>query len=98
VNATACPSVDGFGEELSDVVVAALLITWINAADVLDAYVASPLYTAVTLFVPAAKFELLHMAAPLVSGTAANVAVPDLNVTEPVGAPVPELGVTIAVN
>ena len=38
------------------------------------------------------------MAVPLLSGTLAKTDVPDLNVTVPVGTPVPEVGVTVAVN
>ena len=39
----AWPAIDGFAEELNDVVVVALLITWFSTADVLDAYVGSRL-------------------------------------------------------
>jgi hypothetical protein len=42
VKVTACPKVDGFNEELNDVVLSALATTWTTALDVLAAKFASP--------------------------------------------------------
>jgi len=43
VKVTDCPKLEGFAEEVSEMVVAALLITWLSAEDVLLAYVEPPL-------------------------------------------------------
>jgi len=43
VNVTDCPKLEGFTEEVSAMVVAALLIAWLSAEDVLLAYVEPPL-------------------------------------------------------
>ena len=40
---TDCPKLEGFAEEVSAMVVAALLITWLSAEDVLLSYVEPPL-------------------------------------------------------
>lgn len=50
------------------------------------------------LWAPTVVVEVLYVAAPLANVTFASAVVPDLNVTVPVGAPVPELGFTLAVN
>jgi hypothetical protein len=57
----------------------------------------SPLYTAVIDFVPAPNAAVVYEAEPLLIATFARVLVPDLNVIVPVGTPVPEVGVTVAV-
>lgn len=43
VNVTDCPADDGFCEDTRAVVVEALLTTWLRAAELLAAYVVSPL-------------------------------------------------------
>ena len=47
VNVTDCPKTDGFVPEVSDVLVDALLTTWLTAALVLVRKLASPTYVAV---------------------------------------------------
>jgi len=43
VKVTLCPNTEGLGDEFNDVVVAALLTTWLCVVDVLAAKVESPL-------------------------------------------------------
>ena len=47
VKVTACPCVDGFGNEVSVAVLVASNTTWFSTADVLPRLAASPKYTAV---------------------------------------------------
>jgi hypothetical protein len=97
LNVTDCPAVDGFCDELSNVLVPVLFTTCDTAAEVLAAWPVSPLYTTVMLCVPTVSADVASDAAPPAKFCVPNVAVPFLNVTVPVGVP-PELDVTVALN
>src|ERR1041384_1446671 len=64
VNVTDCPTAEGFAEEPSVTVEAALFTVCETAAEVLVAVFASPLYTAVMECAPAASAEIASAAAP----------------------------------
>src|SRR2546425_1198267 len=102
VRVTACPVVEGFGVEVKVVVVAAAagaFTTWVTTAEGLAAKVALPPYAAVSGWLPAASVEVTNEALPLTSVTVASTVAPSLNVTVPVGTPVPgATGLTTAVS
>ena len=97
LNVTDSPTVDGFSDELSAVLVVVLFTTCDTAAEVLAAWLASPLYATVTLCVPTVSADVASDAAPPAKFCVPNVAVPFLNATVPVGVP-PEIDVTVALN
>src|SRR3954447_3946757 len=71
--------------------------TCVNPLDVLPLSLASPLYTAATMWLPTASEELLNVAWPPASSVTGLLAAPSMkNTTLPVG--VPPLPVTAAVN
>jgi hypothetical protein len=70
-----------------------------SAADVLVVKLELPPYTAVIECVPSASVETANVAFPLVSVPVPRVVLPSLNVTVPVGVPVPgAVAVKVAVN
>src|SRR5205823_2240067 len=98
VKVTAWPPTEGLGEEVSVVVVAALLTTWRRTIDALPANRLSPAYTAVREWMPTASVEVVRVAVALVFKVMApRVTAPSLNSTEPVGGGTPAIPVTVAV-
>jgi hypothetical protein len=95
VRVTGCPAAAGFGVAARLVVVelVASLITSVTEAEVLGPYVLSPLYDAVSVWLPLARVAVLKLADPPVRTTALSVVAPSLKVTVPVAA----AGVTVAV-
>jgi hypothetical protein len=90
---TGWPYTDGFAEDLTAVLVRAVLTLWTRAELVLEAYLESPSYTAWTGLVPAGSSEVVNWAVPPL-----RVALPSavpllLKLTFPVAA----FGVTVAV-
>src|ERR1039458_5634227 len=97
VNTTDVAKTDGLGLAPSDVVVGCLT-TSISTEEVADAFWSSPLYTAVTWCAPVARVVVEKAATPVPLRTAVpTLTVPSLNLTEPVGAEVPDVA-TLAVN
>ena len=96
VKVTAFPTVEGFKEDVTAVVVVFLFTTWLTAAEVLVRKVASPPYTAVMEWVPAVSAEVEKVATPAVSVPVPSTAAPSLKVTVPLGVPVAVL-LTVAV-
>jgi hypothetical protein len=94
VMVTDCPGVAGLGVTTRRVaaVFVAELITSVTGADVLAALVVSPLYVAVSEWVPAVRVEVANAAAPLDIVTVLRVAAPSLNVILPVAV----VGITMA--
>ena len=84
---------DGFGKEVIVVAVEAFKTVCERFGDVLPASCASPPYTATIERLPAFRFEVDKLACPELSGAAAIMLCPCLNVTVPVAVG----GVTIAV-
>jgi hypothetical protein len=86
VNVTDWFKRDGLTDELSAVVVFALLTTWDSPTDTLPLKFASPAYVAVNVLGPAVVKDKLHEP----DGPAAvQLIVPSLTVTLPVGVPAP---------
>ena len=82
--------------DVSVVVVPALFTLCESEEDVLPSWLLSPLYSAVTAWVPTARLEMESVATPLASRADVPIAEPpSLNVTVPVA---PEDGLTAAVN
>ena len=103
VKETDCPTVDGFAEEVTTVVVEALaaaFTTWVTTFDVDPLKFESPLYSAVIEYVPAGSVDVLKLAAAeALSGPLPKVVVPFRKLTVPVGTVVlPEGPATVAVN
>lgn len=95
VNVTFCPRTDGFGEDVSDVVVAIRLLTvCVKTEEVLALSLGSPLYAAVMECAPAASAEVDNVAVPPLSGALPSALLPSEKVTVPVAA----AGDTFAVN
>jgi len=86
------------GDDVNSVEVGALVTVCISVADVLFAKFPSLLYSAVRLWLPTLRFDLVHIALPKPSNCTEphSVVVPSLNATVPVGVPPAE--VTVAVN
>jgi len=102
VNVITWLACDGLTEELTAVLLDALLTCCGEPASlpVLARKRPSPEYDAVMVWLPAARFDVLNVAAPADSATLdASVVVPSLNVTVPLGAPLPgETTEMVAVN
>ena len=90
---------DGSGvSEVIVVAVSALFTAWVSAAEALAAKFGSPPYSAVMLWLPTPRVEVLKAAVPPLSGAVPKVVAPSLKVTVPVGVPVPgATGLTVAV-
>jgi hypothetical protein len=91
VNVTDPPKFDGFGNELSAVVLAAFVIVWEIAGDVLAAYLVSPLYVTVMDFIPTANVLVESVAVPPLNVRLPSIKVPALNVAAPVAVPLSEV-------
>jgi hypothetical protein len=89
---------DGLVEELRVVVVGSGSTVWLNGELVLLAKVGSPLYTAVSELVETASAEVVRVATPLLTLPVPRKVLPAKKVTNPVGVPVPLVGLTVAVN
>src|SRR5208283_59333 len=98
VKVTDCPELDGFCEEIREVVVEASLTTCASTADVLAAKFESPGYFAVILSVPpVASVEIVKVAVPPANVPVPNTLVPCRNVTvSPLGG-APAFELTFAV-
>jgi len=94
VSVTVWLTVEGFVEDVSAVVVAALFTVCASVVDVLDALLASPLYTAVMECAPAVSVDTDSDADPLTTVAEPSADVPSRNCTVPVAA----VGVTTAVS
>src|SRR5208337_4982991 len=97
VKVTACPYVDGLGEDESAVVVATLLTTCFTAFDVLAAHWISPPHTTLIALAPARNVEVVKLAEPPLNDPVPSTVVPSLNVTVSPSGGAPELEVTTAV-
>ena len=97
VKVTACPLLEGFGEEASAVVVDAFFTVCAKALDVLAAKFADPLYTAFIEWAPAASAEVVSVAVPPLSATVPNGEAPSSKVTIPVGVPAPDVTLEVIV-
>ena len=98
VKVTLVPDV-GFVElAISAVAVCASATVTVTAADVLPALLLSPLYTAVTEFDPSGRVDVVSVATPdPFSVPVPSIFAPSMNVTDPVGTPLPGFCVTVAV-
>jgi hypothetical protein len=96
VNVTDIPEVAGFSDEMIPVALVAFVTVWGTAADVLAAYLVSPLYVTVMDFIPTASVVVEKVAVPLLSVRVPKIAAPDLKVTVPVGVPLLEGSNTVA--
>jgi hypothetical protein len=94
VRVTAWPGVARFGEATRMVVDGALFTSSVTGGDVLALLLASPLYTAVSVWLPTARPEVLRLALPLLKAWLPIVALPSRKVTVPVAV----AGVTVAVS
>src|SRR5579872_4105966 len=98
VNVTAVPCVDGFFEDTSPVVVAALVTDCVLGADVLVTKFAFPTYTAVIVCVPMVKAFVVKVATPLPFRVPLPITVvPFLKLTVPAGVPPAEATVAVKV-
>jgi hypothetical protein len=97
VNVTAWPDVEGLGEEVSVVVLAIFFTTWLKFGEVLVAKVASPLYTALIKYEPAASAEVVKVAVPPLIGAVPSTVVDLRNVIVPVGVPLEDVTVAVKV-
>jgi len=100
VKVTDCPNTDGFGAEVTLVVVLALLTTWLTVPELLPVKFVSPTYEATMGCVATAKVEVTYVATRLALRVAVTLVVPsNVKVTMPVGVPTPgEVAVTVAVS
>ena len=80
---TACPETEGFSEDPMLAVLAALLTISVNTRELLGRFAASPEYTAVSEWLPAAN-DAENDAAPFVIGTVPSKLPPSRNCTVPV--------------
>lgn len=96
VKVTGWPAVAGFNEEVTVVLVGAMVTLCVSAAEVLAAKLASPLYVALIVCTPAIRSGMENVACPALSVPVPIAAAPSKNVTVPVGVP-GELSVTVAV-
>src|SRR5947199_387231 len=86
VKVTAWPDADGLADEVTVVVLFALVGVSVRVVEVLVLKLSSPLYVAVTVWVPTARVDAVSVACPLARFTLGVWAVPSmLNVTVPVG-------------
>jgi hypothetical protein len=98
VKVTDCPSLLGFNEDVTTVVVADLLTVCVSTADVLVRNAASPGYLALIESVPAGSAVVVNVALPLVNVPVPKVAEPFVKVMVSPSAGVPWLELTAAVN
>lgn len=88
VNVTDCPLTDGFREETTELLVAALFTVWVKAAEVLASKSVFPEYAAVIEFAPKLSDAVAKAATPLAfNETLPKTVAPSLNVTVPLGIP-----------
>ena len=80
---------DGLGEEAKVVLVVTLLTVWTRTAEALLLKSVLPLYVAVMECGPGGKAGVENVAFPLASVPLPSIAAPFLNVTVPVGVPLP---------
>jgi hypothetical protein len=96
-NVTVCPNAEGFGDELSVVLLDATLTVCDRVDEVLVVYIMLPVYVAVMEWPPMSNAEVVKDAFPLLIVPEPIVLAPSLNMTFPLI--VPEVGeVTVAVN
>lgn len=98
VKVTDWPETDGFAEDVTDVVVSSVLTVCVKAELVLVLKLPSPPYTAVIECDVTLNPFVANVAWPPLSVPVPKVVAPSLNVTVPVGVPLPgELAETVAV-
>ena len=101
VNVTTCPNTEALGDELTVVVLLSLFTTCGEAESVPEPLwkLPSPPYAAVIVWLPTASDEIVNVACPEDMATVdANVTVPSVKVTVPVGVPEPgDAALTMAV-
>src|SRR5438128_2500972 len=83
------PAGAGLSDDMSVVLVDAWLTVWLVIDEELEAKVVSPLYTAEMAWGPAVRADVVKVAVPPLSVGVPIVVVPSLNVTMPVGVPIP---------
>ena len=84
VNVTDEPNNEGLADELTVVVVLAVVTVWMRSAEVLPVKLPSPPYSAVIVWLPVANVEVANVARPAASVPVPNVVAPSLKVTVPV--------------
>ena len=99
VKVTLCPNTDGFGAEVTLVVVLALFTVCVGNDPLLVLKLPSPLYATVTGCAATARVVVTYVATRLALSAAVTLVTPsNVNVIVPVGVPAPgALAVTIAV-
>ena len=98
VNTTDCPNTVGFVEDVNVVAVPSWLTVCVKADEVFVLKLPSPLYTAVSEWADTENDALVKVATPPLNVLVANAVAPSLNVTVPVGVPVPgAVALTVAV-
>ena len=95
VNVTDCPAAEGFTDDVSAVVLAALLTVCVRVADVLPSQFTPPLYVALKLWLPTARLLSVNLAVPELVGLDPSTTLPSRKVTVPVGTEF--VAVTVAV-
>jgi hypothetical protein len=101
VNVTSCPLVNCVFDALREVLVlifAGAETTTVTTVEVDAAKFASPEYAAVMLCDPTVSDDVLKVAVPPLNVAVPSEFAPSLNVTVPVGVPLPDCGATVAVN
>jgi hypothetical protein len=88
---------DGFWEEPKEVVVVALLTTWLTAFEVPPANFESPPYTAVTAFLLTGSADVVKLAEPPLNVPVPKTVLPFMNETVSPSGGVPAPDVTTAV-
>ena len=96
VNLTDWLMIAGLMDEVTVVVVVAVLTVWVSGVDELEAKPPPPVYSAVTEFARTGSEETAIEARPFVTVPLATTVEPSKSKTVPVG--LPELAVTRAVN
>ena len=100
VRVTGWPKPDGFGDDVTVVVVEAAFTTWVTLP-LPELKLLSPLYSAVMVRLPPGNWKglVVKVATPPLSATGPpRMVLPSLNVTVPVGVPLPPVvGATVAV-
>jgi hypothetical protein len=84
VTITLEPKIDGFADEVRSVEVDTFFTVWVNAAELLGAFLAFPPYVAVREWDPGANIAVVRLALPRLRLIVPSVADPLLKVTLPV--------------
>ncbi len=99
VNVTVCPYTEGLTPETTDVVELSGSTVSVQAAEVLVRKLPSPLYAAVINCEPTGSALVMKVALPPLSVALPRFVMPSMNVTLPVGVPLPgALALTVTEN